>query len=256
MLRRGAHVPPPQRLPHPRRSHTTPAVRLGAARRFGLSAVRHALPEPDGVAQTSRPQGERQVPLPLLRSSLVLLGLCVQAFLAVEWWFFGYPSSVACKSRKVGRRKSLRALLGEYGSEISSDDTRAAEWCSARRLRSARELLDVLTKDVSLSARRCPSPPSQTWSSVLQRLDARAARAVSAAEDLAVSLYSVSNDAAAAVGTLWRERLDRTFEAVERMLRVADHDVESLVVVVAAQIADRHERTTSRDCPNANASAR
>lgn len=85
-----------------------------------------------------------------------------------------------------------------------------------------------------------------TRSSVLERLYARASCTVSTAEDLTVRLHTVTDDPATAVGTTWRERLDRTLEAVERTPHVFSNDIERLVVIVAANLADRHEQRPTR----------
>ena len=62
------------------------------------------------------------------------------------------------------------------------------------------------------------------------------------AEEAAIGLEAVSDDANAAVLALWREHVDRALEAVERVLLTAVTDGERLVVVVAAVIADGHGR--------------
>src|SRR5919198_5000041 len=70
--------------------------------------------------------------------------------------------------------------------------------------------------------------------------------AVSAAEDPTVRLDAVADHAAATVGAERRERLNRTLEAVERVPLASAHDFERLVVVVTANLADRHLSLLSR----------
>jgi hypothetical protein len=65
-------------------------------------------------------------------------------------------------------------------------------------------------------------------------------RAVSTAEDPAVRLDSVSDHTAATVSADRRERVNRTLEAVERVRVACAHDLERLVVVVTAYLADGH----------------
>jgi hypothetical protein len=60
-----------------------------------------------------------------------------------------------------------------------------------------------------------------------------------AAEDSAVVLDPMPDDAAAAMGVGGRERLDRAFEAVEDHGAAAHGDLEALVVVVAALFTSR-----------------
>jgi hypothetical protein len=61
-----------------------------------------------------------------------------------------------------------------------------------------------------------------------------------AAEDRAVMLDTMPDDAAAAMRAGWRERLDRTFERVEDHGAAGHPNLEALVVVVAALLASRH----------------
>ncbi|CAH0064598.1 protein of unknown function [Stenotrophomonas maltophilia] len=64
--------------------------------------------------------------------------------------------------------------------------------------------------------------------------------AMCAAEDLAVSLDTVSDDGAIAVGAARGERMDRAFERIERAATPALVKGEALVVVVAAHITGSH----------------
>src|SRR5215207_4281934 len=65
-------------------------------------------------------------------------------------------------------------------------------------------------------------------------------RAVSTAEDLAVRLDSVSDHTAATVTADRRERVNRTLEAVERVRVACARNLERLVIVVTAYLADGH----------------
>src|SRR5262245_30395129 len=64
--------------------------------------------------------------------------------------------------------------------------------------------------------------------------------AVSAAKDGAVMFDTMPNDAAAAMGTGRRERLDGTFERVEDHGAAGHRNLEAFVIVVAALLASRH----------------
>lgn len=65
-------------------------------------------------------------------------------------------------------------------------------------------------------------------------------RAVRAAEDAAVGLDAVPDDRAPAMRAQGRERVDRTFEAVEDVPPAAHEHLEALVVVVVTDLALRH----------------
>jgi hypothetical protein len=58
--------------------------------------------------------------------------------------------------------------------------------------------------------------------------------------DHAVMLYAVADDPARTVGAGRSEGMDRTFEAVERVALAVHDDVESIVVIIAAHVADSH----------------
>jgi hypothetical protein len=60
------------------------------------------------------------------------------------------------------------------------------------------------------------------------------------AEDAAVCLYAVADDPASAVGARWCKSLDGAFEAVEDVYRSSGSDLKRLVVVVPADLTDRH----------------
>ncbi len=62
------------------------------------------------------------------------------------------------------------------------------------------------------------------------------------AEDPAVRLDAVSDDLAPAVLARRREGVNRALEAVERVRRALDSNLEGLVVVVSADLAARHTR--------------
>jgi hypothetical protein len=65
--------------------------------------------------------------------------------------------------------------------------------------------------------------------------------AMRTAEELSVRLHAVAHDLAMAMAALGRERVDRTFEAVERVgLAVLNH-LERFVVVVSADFARGHD---------------
>src|SRR6266568_6684630 len=68
-------------------------------------------------------------------------------------------------------------------------------------------------------------------------LRARRVRAVRAAVELAARLDAVADDVAAAVLAVWRERLDRTLEAVEHVVRPRRDHLEGLVVLVSTHFA-------------------
>ena len=61
-----------------------------------------------------------------------------------------------------------------------------------------------------------------------------------ATEDSAIRLYAMPDDAAFAVRTRWCKSVDGAFEAVEDMYFVSHSYLEHLVVVVPADLADRH----------------
>jgi hypothetical protein len=63
---------------------------------------------------------------------------------------------------------------------------------------------------------------------------------VDTAEDLTFLLYAVPDNAAAAVRASWGEPLYRAFEAVENMALPGDSDLESLIVVISADLTFSH----------------
>jgi hypothetical protein len=67
---------------------------------------------------------------------------------------------------------------------------------------------------------------------------------VGATEKAAGNLNSMANHFAAAMLTNGRNRLNRAFEAVEGMPRSGGHQLERLVIFVAANFAFRHFRTS------------
>src|SRR5260221_8767506 len=67
-----------------------------------------------------------------------------------------------------------------------------------------------------------------------------------AAIDPAALLDAMTNDAALAMGASRRQRRDRAFETVERQGLSLRQDLEALVVVVAANIARRHDSILSQ----------
>src|SRR6266702_8140487 len=76
-------------------------------------------------------------------------------------------------------------------------------------------------------------------------LRARRVRAVRAAVELAARLDAVADDVAAAVLAMWRERLDRTLEAVEHVVRPRRDHLEGLVVLVSTHFAVPGHRSSS-----------
>ena len=60
------------------------------------------------------------------------------------------------------------------------------------------------------------------------------AGAVGAAVHLPIRLDAMSDDAAAAMGTLWRELVDRALEAVKRVVAPPGEHLEAFVVIIAA----------------------
>src|SRR5262249_17396465 len=71
-------------------------------------------------------------------------------------------------------------------------------------------------------------------------------RAMGTAVDLPVCLDPMTDDPAMAVGALRRHRLNFALEAVERHRAASLRHVQSLVVVVTADIATRHGATPLR----------
>jgi hypothetical protein len=70
------------------------------------------------------------------------------------------------------------------------------------------------------------------------------ARAVDATEDLSVRLNAVTDDPAIAVHADRRQRVDRAFEAVERVTLPANDYFEGLVVFVFTNFTCRHTSVT------------
>ena len=56
----------------------------------------------------------------------------------------------------------------------------------------------------------------------------------------AVRLGPMPDDAAAAVSTRWRQRMNRAFETVERVRASSETHLKCLVVVIAADFASCH----------------
>jgi hypothetical protein len=63
------------------------------------------------------------------------------------------------------------------------------------------------------------------------------ARTAGAAEHLAVGLDAVTDNAAIAMVAMRRERMDGAFKRIERHGLSGGHDLERLVIVIAANIA-------------------
>ena len=69
-------------------------------------------------------------------------------------------------------------------------------------------------------------------------------RAVGAAEKATANLRAMTNHSAPAMLTDWRNRLNRALEAIERVPYTGSDQFESLIVLVATNLAFRH--TTPR----------
>ena len=61
-----------------------------------------------------------------------------------------------------------------------------------------------------------------------------------AAEDLPVGFHSMAEDPTMTVRTDWRERMDCTFEAIERVMLARHDDFKCFVVFVFANFAFSH----------------
>jgi hypothetical protein len=59
-------------------------------------------------------------------------------------------------------------------------------------------------------------------------------------EDTAIRLYTMADDPAAAMSARWCKGLDCAFEAVEDVHRSSGSYLKRLVVVVPADLTDRH----------------
>ena len=64
--------------------------------------------------------------------------------------------------------------------------------------------------------------------------------AVGAAEKTTANLHAMTNHSAPAMLTDWRNRLNRAFEAIERVPCTGSDQFESLIVLVATNLAFRH----------------
>ena len=69
---------------------------------------------------------------------------------------------------------------------------------------------------------------------------------MSAAEDLPVGFHSMAEDPTMTVRTDWRERMDRTFEAIERVMLARYDDFKCFVIFVFANFAFSHPINPSR----------
>jgi hypothetical protein len=69
---------------------------------------------------------------------------------------------------------------------------------------------------------------------------------MSAAEDLSVGFHSVADDPAMTVRTDWRQRMDCTLEAIERVMFARYDDFKCFVVFVSANFAFSHPMNPSR----------
>jgi hypothetical protein len=69
---------------------------------------------------------------------------------------------------------------------------------------------------------------------------------MNAAEDLSVSFHAVSDDSAVAVRADRRQRVDRAFEAIERVMLAGYDHFKRLVIFIFANFACRHTQILSR----------
>jgi len=90
------------------------------------------------------------------------------------------------------------------------------------------------------SATPCVGAAEASSGAICYALDAGGGGAVGAAEDSAVGLDTVADHSATAVSASRGKRVDRALEAVEDMRLPVPNNLESLVVVVAANLARRH----------------
>jgi len=74
-------------------------------------------------------------------------------------------------------------------------------------------------------------------------------RTMSAAEDLPVGFHSMAEDPTITVRTDWRERMDCTFEAIERVMLARYDDFKCFVVFIFANFAFSHPTNPSRAGP-------
>ena len=81
----------------------------------------------------------------------------------------------------------------------------------------------------------------QRSSAIFQFRSAGSARAVDATENLSIRFNAVSDDPAMAMRANWRERVNRAFEAVERVRHTVHDHLKRLVVVVSAGFAFGHD---------------
>jgi hypothetical protein len=63
---------------------------------------------------------------------------------------------------------------------------------------------------------------------------------MNAAEDLSVSFHTVPDNPAVAVRTDRRQRMDRAFEAIERVMLASYDDFKRLIVFILANFACSH----------------
>jgi len=80
----------------------------------------------------------------------------------------------------------------------------------------------------------------QRSSAIFQFRSAGSARAVDATENLSIRFNAMSDDPAMAMRANWRERVNRAFEAVERVVLPANDYFKRLVIFILANFAGRH----------------
>ena len=80
----------------------------------------------------------------------------------------------------------------------------------------------------------------QRSSAIFQFRSAGSARAVDATENLSIRFNAVSDDPAIAMRANWRERVNRAFEAVERVVLPANDYFKCLVIFIFTNFAGSH----------------
>jgi hypothetical protein len=71
-----------------------------------------------------------------------------------------------------------------------------------------------------------------------------------ATEDLSIGFYAVSDDPAVAVGADRRQRVDRAFEAIERVTLPGNNHLERFVILILANFACSHTTSLSHEAPS------
>jgi len=90
--------------------------------------------------------------------------------------------------------------------------------------------------------RRNRNVSSMSGSRVSARMRTNLRGAMGAAEHTTIRFDAMSDDAAAAVITFWRQRVNRAFKAVERVRLAVHYDMERLVVFISTHFALCHDQ--------------